>query len=101
MQKRNRHPRLFKIVRNLVYLLYPKTEVIGLENLPDEPCAVIGKPIRFSSAAPFEEERRRIYDTLMNDITALACALPEHMVVPYRNISKHLYPKNTQKEREK
>ncbi len=253
MQKRNRHPRLFKIVRNLVYLFYPKTQVIGLENLPNEPCAVIGnhaqlhgpiacelylpdrfytwcaapmmhlkevphyaytdfwsqkskvlrpfykalafliaplsvlifnnartlpvykdsrilstfresiaklkdgnnivifpehdqkhnhivydfqdgfidlaklyykrtgkelcfvplyiapnlkkmvigKPIRFSSAAPFEEERRRICDALMNDITALACALPEHTVVPYRNIPKRFYPKNTQKEREK
>ena len=27
-------------------------------------------------------------------ITRLACSLPEHTVVPYRNIPKRLYPKN-------
>ena len=34
----------------------------------------------------------------MGEITNIACNLPEHIVVPYRNIPKHLYPKNTQKE---
>jgi len=57
-----------------------------------------GKPVVFSPDAPAEEERRRICDYLMGEITNIACNLPEHIVVPYRNIPKHLYPKNTQKE---
>ena len=55
----------------------------------------LGKPVSFSAAPPMEEERRRICDTLMEDITTLALALPEHTVVPYRNIPKKQYVKNT------
>ncbi len=58
----------------------------------------IGKPIRFSADTPIAEERRRICDYLMNEITAIACSLPTHTVIPYRNIPKRLYPKNAQKE---
>ncbi|MBQ9458381.1 MAG: hypothetical protein IJU66_00425 [Oscillospiraceae bacterium] len=57
-----------------------------------------GKPIHFDSAAPLDAERRRVCDALMDEITALACSLPEHRVVPYRNIPKRCYPKNTYKE---
>ncbi len=56
------------------------------------------RPIKFSAGTPIEEERRRICDYLMNEITDIACSLPEHVVVPYRNMPKRLYPKNTQKE---
>lgn len=58
----------------------------------------LGKPIKFSSDAPIADERRRICDALMDEITSIARALPEHVVVPYRNIPKKLYPKNTDKE---
>jgi len=58
----------------------------------------LGKPIRFSADAPIDEERRRICDYLMNEITDIARGLPEHTVVPYRNIPKKDYPKNTQYE---
>ena len=54
----------------------------------------IGKPIRFDHTAKIEDERRRICDYLMNEITSIAASLPEHTVVPYRNIPKRLYPKN-------
>lgn len=57
-----------------------------------------GKPVYFDSSAPLDEERRRICERLMADITDIACALPEHTVVPYRNIPKQLYPKNTDHE---
>jgi len=57
----------------------------------------LGKPIRICAANPMEEERRRICDYLMNEITQIACSLPEHTVVPYRNIPKKLYPSNIQK----
>ena len=61
----------------------------------------LGKPVRFSALAPCAQERRRICDYLMNEITDIARSLPEHTVIPYRNMSKHLYPKNTQKESKK
>lgn len=57
-----------------------------------------GKPIRFCAANPMEEERRRICDYLMQEITEIAVSLPEHTVVPYRNIPKKLYPSNIPKE---
>lgn len=58
----------------------------------------LGKPIKFSAQTPIEEERRRICDYLMNEITDIAVGLPEHTVIPYRNIPKKYYPKNIQKE---
>ena len=60
----------------------------------------LGKPIKFCAETPIVEERRRICDYLMNEITNIAVVLPEHTVVPYRNIPKKLYPKNTKKEAE-
>ena len=56
--------------------------------------AYIGKPIRFDPSAPIEDERRRLCDALMTDITAMADSLPLHTVVPYQNIPKKDYPKN-------
>ncbi len=58
----------------------------------------IGEPIRFCVNAPINEERRRICDYLMMKITELAVSLPEHTVVPYRNIPKKDYPLNTSGE---
>lgn len=54
----------------------------------------LGKPIRFRPAEPMEEERGRICGYLMEQITAIARGLPEHTVVPYRNIPKKEYPSN-------
>ncbi len=54
----------------------------------------LGKPIRFCADTPMEEERRRICDYLMSEITDIARALPGHTVVPYRNIPKKYYPSN-------
>lgn len=55
---------------------------------------VIGNPIQFHADRPIEEERRRIRQALMDEITRLACSLPLHTVTPYRNIPKKNYPKN-------
>lgn len=54
----------------------------------------LGKPIQFQTDAPIEQERQRIRTYLMDEITRVACALPVHTVVPYRNIPKRLYPPN-------
>lgn len=48
----------------------------------------LGKPIRFCAANPMEQERKRICEYLMEEITEIACSLPQHTVVPYQNIPK-------------
>ena len=53
-----------------------------------------GDPIRFDPEAPIAEERARIKAELMEAITGIAEALPEHAVVPYRNIPRRDYPSN-------
>lgn len=55
---------------------------------------VVGVPTVFDPEAPIGAERERIRRYLADAITGLACSLPEHTVVPYRNIPKKLYPKN-------
>ena len=56
---------------------------------------VLGEPTVFNPAAPIAEERARICTYLKEEITRMAKAMPEHTVVPYRNIPKRDYPKNT------
>jgi len=58
----------------------------------------LGKPIRFSAEEPIDQQRQRICRYLMEEITAIACSLPEHTVVPYRNIGKKNYGTNRPKE---
>jgi hypothetical protein len=58
----------------------------------------LGKPIHFQAEEPMDTERRRICAYLMDEITAIAEALPEHTVVPYKNIPKKDRPSNRPKE---
>ena len=57
-----------------------------------------GEPVRFDPEAPEDEERARICKALLEAISDLASALPEHTVVPYPNIPKNQYPKNTDRK---
>ena len=61
----------------------------------------LGKAIRFCAGEPMDAERNRICTYLMDEITAIAEALPEHTVVPYRNIPRKAYPTNHAGAREK
>lgn len=54
----------------------------------------LGKPVRFCADTPMDDERRRICSYLMEQVTEMARALPEHTVVPYRNIPVKDYPSN-------
>ena len=54
-----------------------------------------GAPVSFDPSASIKLERERICTYLHNTITCIARSLPEHTVVPYRNIRKSDYPKNT------
>ena len=58
----------------------------------------LGKPVKFNHTEPIEAERSRICNYLMDEITNIACGLPEHKVVPYRNVSSRFYPCNLDKE---
>lgn len=56
----------------------------------------LGEPIRYCAENSIEDERKRICKHLADEITSIACALPEHTVIPYRNIPKKYYPSNKQ-----
>lgn len=58
----------------------------------------LGKPVQFCADEPMDPQRIRICKYLMDEITAVAEALPAHTVVPYRNIPKKDYPLNIPKE---
>lgn len=55
---------------------------------------VIGKGIVFDGANDITAERHRIAEYLANGITELARTLPEHTVVPFKNIPKKNYLTN-------
>jgi len=40
--KKRKDYALYKFVKWLVWLFYPKMEVVGTENLPEEPALVVG-----------------------------------------------------------
>ena len=61
---------------------------------PDLRKIYLGKPVRFCAENQFDSERQCIRNHLMNEITAIAQALPQHTVVPYSNIPKKDYPHN-------
>lgn len=54
----------------------------------------LSKPIRFDASNNIEDERERICQYLIDEITRMATELPEHIVIPYRNIPKRLYNTN-------
>ncbi len=89
---------------DIARLYYKRTgkelDFVPLYIAPDLKKMVLGRPIRFCATNSHEEERKRICTYLMEQITDLACALPKHTVVPYRNIPKKLYPSNISDEGE-
>ncbi|MBR2472004.1 MAG: hypothetical protein IKB55_04910, partial [Clostridia bacterium] len=56
--------------------------------------AYVGKGISFNSAADIDKERTKIITYLSDEITRTARALPEHTVVPYKNIPAKYYLSN-------
>ncbi len=42
MSKLKKTPLLYRIIYKIVSLVYPKVEIIGKENLPDEACIIVG-----------------------------------------------------------
>lgn len=56
--------------------------------------AYFGTPIPFNPENSIAQERTRITEQLMDEITKIAVSLPEHTVVPYANISSRFYTTN-------
>ena len=54
----------------------------------------IGNGTNYNSENDIEEERKRISAYLSNEITEMARNLPEHKVIPYRNIPRRYYLTN-------
>ena len=53
-----------------------------------------GEPVAYDPAEPMDTQRVKLCNYLMDAITRVAESLPEHRVVPYRNIPKKYYPSN-------
>ncbi|MDO4938756.1 MAG: hypothetical protein Q4E54_02205, partial [Lachnospiraceae bacterium] len=53
-----------------------------------------GKPVRYDSGRPAHDERVRISEYLMDEVTNIGRSLPRHTVVPFENVSKDKYPEN-------
>lgn len=89
----------FTDIARLYYRRTGKTlSFVPLYIAPNLKKMYLGKPIRSCADTPVADERRRISDQLMKEITEIAYGLPEHIVVPYRNIPKRLYPTNTREQ---
>lgn len=58
----------------------------------------LGRAVKYNPEASIEDERKRISSYLMEEISEIARALPEHTVVPYPNVSKSDYPSNKSAE---
>ncbi len=56
--------------------------------------AYLGKSIVYDPTVPIKSQREQICTYLMDEITALAVALPRHKVVPYLNVPRREYPYN-------
>ena len=80
---------------NVAKLYYKKTGIslifVPMYIAPKLNSMYIGKGIRFESINKIEEERKRISDYLSDEITKIARELPEHTVIPYRNIPRKYY----------
>ena len=57
-----------------------------------------GEVVQYDPETPEEEERARICSAMMEGVSNLASDLPEHVVVPYPNIPKGDYPRNTDRK---
>ena len=80
-----------------LYYRYEKKAVsfVPMYVAPNLAKLCLGKPIQYDPENPAKDERLRISDYLKNEITQIARNLPEHYVVPYENLPKSEYPKNT------
>lgn len=83
---------------DIAKLYYKKTgkelSFVPMYIAPNLKSLYLGKPIKYCPNTNIEEERHRICDYLMDQISSLAYTAPPHTVIPYANIPKKQYPNN-------
>ena len=83
---------------NVARLYYHKTgkalSFVPMYIAPKLKKMILGTPVRYNPENSIDQERARICDHLMQEITRIAVSLPKHIVVPYRNMPKKDYPTN-------
>ncbi len=67
---------------------------VPMYNAPSLKKVYLGQPLRFCPENSKVQERERVSEYLMQELTALAAKLPLHTVIPYNNIAKKYYPTN-------
>lgn len=79
-------------VARLYYKKYKKEiSFVPMYNASKLKKVVFGKPIKYDSTIPMDEQRKIIADYLKEEITRIAKNLPVHKVVPYNNIGRRKY----------
>lgn len=87
----NRFNKGFVDVAKLYYKKYGKeVNFVPVYSAPTLKKMVVGKPIKFDSTKPFDEERERIISYIENEIYTMAKDLPQHVVIPFENTDKKL-----------
>ncbi|MBQ1506412.1 MAG: hypothetical protein IIZ48_06550 [Erysipelotrichales bacterium] len=71
-----------------------KLKFVPMYLAPRNKTMSFGKPAEFDPDAPAAEERKRICDYLMEEITRMAVSKPEHTVIPFKETRRRNYPKN-------
>ncbi len=85
----------FVDVAKMYYNKYGKTiSFVPFYLSPELRKICFSKPITYCPENDITEERNRICNYLMDSITETAISLPEHTVIPYRNVDKKQFPKN-------
>jgi len=83
---------------DIAKLYYKKTKVkltfVPLYIAPNLRKMYIGEGIVYNPENGIEEEKERISNYLSEEITRIARQLPEHVVVPYRNLGRKYYITN-------
>lgn len=92
---------LYKFQENFIdaaKLYYKKTGIaltfVPMYIAPKLRKMYIGQGITYDNTNSIEEERKRICAYLSEEITAIARNLPQHTVVPYRNLPRKYYLTN-------
>ena len=83
---------------DLAKLYYKKTgrpvHFVPMYIAPTMKKSFVGTPVTFNPDEDFAKEKKRINAYLQEEITKIARDLPEHIVVPYRNMPKKYYITN-------
>lgn len=84
----------FLQVAKFYYSKYKKElNIVPMYNAATLKTVIFGKPIKFDSTKPVEEQNTKVLNYLKEELTKIALSLPRHKVIPFLNrCSKKDYP---------